>query len=38
MKIDYRYHLAYKKLSREFRIETLERHWDRIVEIIGANQ
>ena len=34
MKIDYRYHLAYKRLSRRFQIETLERHWTKIVEIV----
>lgn len=32
--IDQRYHLAYRRLSKRFRIETLERHWDRIVGIL----
>jgi hypothetical protein len=29
--IDYTYFLLYKRLSKRFRIETLERHWDRLV-------
>jgi hypothetical protein len=29
-----RVHLTFKRLSRRFKIETLERHWDRIISII----
>ncbi len=36
MKIDYRYHLTFKRLSKRFSVATLERHWDKIVAIIGG--
>lgn len=31
-------HLTYKRLSARFDIATLERHWDRIVEIVRARR
>lgn len=33
--IDYRYHVAFKRLRSKFRLDTIERHWDRIVAILS---
>ena len=38
MQIDYTFFLAYKRLSKRFTIETMERHWKVIVAILDRRR
>lgn len=36
MTIDYRFFTLYKRLAKRFKIETIERHWERAQKAVNA--